>query len=123
MTENPYLSGNFAPVADELSVRDLPVSGRIPEELEGRLLRIGPNPVAPDPATYHWFLGNGMVHGVRLRGGRAEWYRNRWVRDDEVVRVKGGPPVRTWKRIAPRPTHFESIGRSTSTLRLSTLPA
>ncbi len=20
-----------------------------------------------------------MVHGIRLRDGRAEWYRNRWV--------------------------------------------
>jgi carotenoid cleavage dioxygenase len=49
-------------------------------------VRIGPNPATPpDPATYHWFLGDGMVHGVRLRDGRAEWYRNRWVRGDDVV--------------------------------------
>ena len=55
--------------------------GTIPDQLDGRYLRNGPNPVvAPDPAAYHWFLGSGMVHGVRLREGRAEWYRNRWVR-------------------------------------------
>ncbi len=93
MTENLYLSGNFAPVAEELTARDLPVTGRIPEELEGRLLRIGPNPIAADPARYHWFLGNGMVHGVALRGGRAAWYRNRFVRDDELVAAKGWPAV------------------------------
>ena len=29
----------------------------------------------------HWFSGTGMVHGVRLREGRAEWHRNRFVRD------------------------------------------
>jgi len=93
MSENPYLSGNFAPVEDELTAFDLAVTGSIPRELEGRLLRIGPNPVAPPPPTHHWFLGNGMVHGVRLRGGRAEWYRRRYVRDDEVVAAKGWPAV------------------------------
>jgi carotenoid cleavage dioxygenase-like enzyme len=93
MSENPYLSGNFAPVEDELSAVDLPVTGSVPRELEGRLLRIGPNPVTPPPPTHHWFLGNGMVHGVRLRGGRAEWYRRRYVRDDEVASAKGWPAV------------------------------
>ena len=93
MTENLFLSGNFGPVADEHTAHDLRVTGRIPEALEGRLLRIGPNPIAPDPANYHWFLGNGMVHGVALRGGRAVWYRSRFVRDDEVVAAKGWPPV------------------------------
>jgi 8'-apo-carotenoid 13,14-cleaving dioxygenase len=79
-SENPYLGGNFAPVEQELTVFDLPVTGEIPAELEGRWLRNGPNPGSDvDPAVHHWFLGAGMVHGVRLRGGRAEWYRNRSV--------------------------------------------
>ncbi|MGI9591217.1 MAG: carotenoid oxygenase family protein, partial [Myxococcota bacterium] len=95
MSDNPYLSGNFAPVESETTERDLPVQGRIPEALAGRLLRIGPTPVAPapDPASYHWFLGNGMVHGVTLREGRALDYRSRFVRDDELVAAKGWPPV------------------------------
>ncbi|HET6967567.1 MAG TPA: carotenoid oxygenase family protein, partial [Ornithinibacter sp.] len=81
-----FLDGNFAPVSEEVTAVDLEVTGSLPPELEGRLVRIGPNPrSAPDPATYHWVLGDGMVHGVRLRGGRAEWYRNRWVRGDDVV--------------------------------------
>lgn len=93
MTQNPYLQGNFAPVEDELSATDLPVTGEIPAELRGRLLRIGPNPIAADPASHHWFLGNGMVHGLRLRDGRAEWYRSRFVRDDEVVAAHNWPAV------------------------------
>jgi carotenoid cleavage dioxygenase-like enzyme len=81
-----FLDGNFAPVSEEVTTGELPVSGRLPEELTGRLVRIGPNPkAAPDPATYHWFTGDGMVHGVRLEGGRAAWYRNRWVGGGEVV--------------------------------------
>ena len=79
--DNPYLEGALAPVPDEVLALDLPVTGTLPEELEGRWLRNGPNPLGPtDPATHHWFLGDGMVHGVRLCGGRAEWCRNRWVR-------------------------------------------
>jgi carotenoid cleavage dioxygenase-like enzyme len=78
--ENRYLSGNFAPVEQELTAFDLAVTGQIPAELEGRWLRNGPNPDSPvDAKLHHWFLGNGMVHGVRLRGGKAEWYRNRYV--------------------------------------------
>jgi carotenoid cleavage dioxygenase-like enzyme len=85
-TTVPFLEGNFAPVTDEVTAHDLPVTGTVPPELEGRLLRIGPNPMTPpDPATHHWFMGDGMVHGVRLRGGRAAWYRNRWVHGDDAV--------------------------------------
>ncbi|MFI1970045.1 carotenoid oxygenase [Streptomyces cinnamoneus] len=85
-TANPYLRGLFAPVHDEVTAFDLPVTGRLPETLRGRYLRNGPNPLPPvDPASYHWFGGEGMVHGVRLRDGRAEWYRNRWVRSDAVA--------------------------------------
>ncbi|MGW2365220.1 carotenoid oxygenase family protein [Streptomyces sp. NPDC001667] len=89
-TANPYLSGLFAPVHEEITAIDLPVTGRLPDSLRGRYLRNGPNPLgAPDPATYNWFGGVGMVHGVRLRDGHAEWYRNRWVRSDEVAGLLG----------------------------------
>jgi carotenoid cleavage dioxygenase len=87
-----WLQGNFAPVADELTAVDLPVTGSLPTELVGRYLRNGPNPMTPpDPATFHWFTGDGMVHGVRLRDGRAEWYRNRWVRSPDVATALGEP--------------------------------
>jgi carotenoid cleavage dioxygenase len=91
-TRNRYLEGNFAPVREEVTATDLDVTGSIPDHLDGRYLRNGPNPVvAPDPATYHWFLGSGMVHGVRLRDGKAEWYRNRWVRSRDVTKALGEP--------------------------------
>jgi carotenoid cleavage oxygenase len=78
---NPYLDDFLAPVSAEVTATDLAVTGHIPEFLDGRYLRNGPNPAAEvDPATYHWFTGDGMVHGVSLQGGKAGWYRNRWVR-------------------------------------------
>ena len=92
MASSPFLSGNFAPVEVESSVFDLEVRGEVPSELAGRLLRIGPNPIAPGE-DYHWFLGNGMVHGLSLGEGRARWYRSRFVRDDELCAARGWPEV------------------------------
>ena len=78
-----FLTGNFAPVHDELTVHDLPVTGAIPPSLSGRYLRNGSNPKTP---TSHWFFGDGMVHGIRLEGGRAQWYKNRWVRTTKLAK-------------------------------------
>ena len=88
----PFLEGAFEPVTEELTAFDLPVTGRIPRELNGRYLRNGPNVLGlEDPRAHHWMLGDGMVHGVRLREGRAEWYRNRWVRSSQVAKKLGEP--------------------------------
>jgi carotenoid cleavage dioxygenase len=92
-TTNRYLQGNFGPVREEVTATDLAVSGALPSYLDGRYLRNGPNPVVdPDASTYHWFIGSGMVHGVRIRDGRAEWYRNRYVRSSDVSKALGEPP-------------------------------
>ncbi len=91
---NPYLSGMCAPVEQEVTANDLAFTGTIPPELEGRWLRNGPNPIGEvaDPTKHHWFSGDGMVHGLRLQDGKAEWYRNRWVRADRVARALGEEP-------------------------------
>jgi carotenoid cleavage dioxygenase len=101
-----YLSGNYAPVTEEVTAFDLPVIGELPVELNGRYLRNGPNPAsAVDPATHHWFVGDGMVHGVRLRGGRAEWYRNRYVGSSRISELRGQPDIagRNWNGSALGP--------------------
>ncbi|MEM9036201.1 MAG: carotenoid oxygenase family protein [Actinomycetota bacterium] len=78
-TTKPFhLNGNFAPVMDEITAHDLEVIGALPPELDGLYVRNGANP--PNADTIHWFLGQGMLHGVRIEGGRASWYRNRYVR-------------------------------------------
>ena len=72
---NPYLHGNFAPVLVERSDdHALPVTGVIPPDLCGQLLRNGPNPAAvpADEADYHWFAGDGMIHAITLSEGRAD---------------------------------------------------
>jgi carotenoid cleavage dioxygenase-like enzyme len=73
-----HLRGNYAPVPEEVTAVDLPVIGQLPVELAGRFVRNGPNPATG--TSMHWFDGDGMLHGIRLRDGKAEWYRNRWMR-------------------------------------------
>ncbi len=82
-TDDFFKRDNYAPVADELTEFDLTVEGAIPTELDGWYLRNGPNPRV---ATGHWFSGDGMIHGIRVEGGRAAWYRNRWVRTESFER-------------------------------------
>lgn len=72
-----WLAGNFAPVTDEIEAFDLAVEGALPPELTGVYMRNGPNPKSG--FAMHWFLGDGMLHGVRLERGKARWYRNRYV--------------------------------------------
>ncbi|GLY92532.1 carotenoid oxygenase family protein [Actinoallomurus iriomotensis] len=92
MTTTPF-TGGFTPVTEEITAFDLEVTGRIPAELTGRYLRNGPNPLGlDDPTASHLLTGEGMVHGLRLRDGRAEWYRNRWVRSAAVARRLGEEP-------------------------------
>jgi carotenoid cleavage dioxygenase len=90
---HPFLTGLHAPMTEERTVEDLAVTGEIPLALDGRYLRIGPNPIDADARNYHWFLGDGMVHGLRLQGGRARWYRNRWIRSEAVSAALGEPAV------------------------------
>lgn len=85
--EKPYWErGNLAPVFEEVTAFDLPVEGAIPPELKGLYARNGANP--REGHAGHWFMGDGMLHGVSLKDGRAEWYRNRWVR---TPRFNGAP--------------------------------
>ena len=78
---NPFLQGNFAPWRLEGTAEDLEIAGAIPRELNGTFYRNGPNPAYEPRGRYHWFDGDGMIHAISLRDGRAA-YRNRWVRSD-----------------------------------------
>jgi carotenoid cleavage dioxygenase len=76
---NPFLQGNFAPWRLEGDAPELEVVGRLPPELEGTFYRNGPNAAYEPMNRYHWFDGDGMIHAITLRDGRAS-YRNRWVK-------------------------------------------
>ena len=124
--DNRFLDGSFAPVKEEITASDLPVTGQVPAELSGRYLRNGPNPLGLDDPNYHWFVGAGMVHGVRLRDGRAEWYRNRWVRSKAVAAALGeqwpGGPVHENLDFAANTHVIAHGGRTLATVEAGALP-
>jgi 8'-apo-carotenoid 13,14-cleaving dioxygenase len=89
---NPFLTGINTPMPEELTLSDLAVTGSIPAELDGLYVRNGPNPItSPNPATHHWFMGDGMVNGLRIQDGKVLWYRNRWIRSTAVTDALGEP--------------------------------
>lgn len=111
---NPYLQRNFAPVSGETTSFDLKVTGQILEALNERFLQMGPNPAAaPESSSYHWFGGTGMAHGLRLRDGKADWYRSRYVTSAQAAAALGrdalpGPGL--GKRDGPVNTNFTVAG-------------
>ena len=109
---HPFLTGIHTPMTEERTLTDLAVTGTIPAELSGRYVRIGPNPFKPDPRGHHWFIGDGMVHGVRLTGGKAEWYRNRYIRS-QTLEAAGGP------KAAPGPRRSVRDGVNTNVMQIA----
>ncbi|XP_059446239.1 carotenoid 9,10(9',10')-cleavage dioxygenase 1-like [Corylus avellana] len=79
-----YLAGNFAPVTEETPpATDLLVKGFLPDCLNGEFVRVGPNPKFSPVAGYHWFDGDGMIHGLRIKDGKAT-YVSRFVRTSRL---------------------------------------
>ena len=126
LVTSPFLQGPFAPVAEEVTAFDLPVTGRVPAGLSGRYLRNGPNPLGLEDPRYHWFTGAGMVHGVRLRDGRAEWYRNRWVRSQRTAEALGerwpAGPVHEGADFGANTHVIAHAGRTLATVEAGALP-
>jgi carotenoid cleavage dioxygenase-like enzyme len=129
--QNRFLQGPFAPVEEEITAFDLPVTGALPAALNGRYLRNGPNPLGLDDPAYRfregpWFLGPGMVHGVRLRDGKAEWYRNRWVRSQQLAEAMDekwpAGPVRNAMDFAANSHIIAHAGRYLATVEAGPLP-
>ena len=87
--DSPFLVGIHEPMREELTLEGLDVEGTIPPALKGRYLKMGANPVRPDPLGHHWFMGDGMVHGIAIEDGKALWYRNRWIGSRPAARALG----------------------------------
>lgn len=75
---NPFLSGNFAPIGDELETDNLIIEGKIPEDLNGMYVRNGSNPQFKPYSYTYPFDGDGMLHAIYLSKGQAR-YKNRYI--------------------------------------------
>lgn len=83
--DHPYRSGAWRPQQAEWNADDLTVvEGQIPADLDGVYLRNTENPLHMPIHQYHPFDGDGMVHMVGFRDGKA-FYRNRFVKTDGLA--------------------------------------
>lgn len=79
---SPFLAGNWAPISTEVDGSDLAViEGTLPDEIDGTFIRNGPNPQFPPFEGYHLFEGDGMLHGVRIKDGKAS-FKNRFIQTE-----------------------------------------
>ncbi|EIE21342.1 carotenoid cleavage dioxygenase 1B [Coccomyxa subellipsoidea C-169] len=91
--KNPWLEGSYAPVKQELLEADLPVQGKLPAALDGAYVRNGPNPLHQPIGGHHWFDGDGMLHAVRIKDGKAS-YSNAYVQTSKYKQEKkAGRPL------------------------------
>jgi carotenoid cleavage dioxygenase-like enzyme len=101
--DHPYRTGPWRPQTTEWAADDLEaVDGKIPADLDGVYLRNTENPLHPSLKAYHPFDGDGMIHVVGFRDGKA-FYRNRFIRTDGFIAENeaGGP---LWAGLAEPPS-------------------
>jgi carotenoid cleavage dioxygenase-like enzyme len=82
-TDRPYMQGAWRPSFNEwnalLASGEAEVIGTIPTDIDGVYVRTGEVPVHEPIGRYHPFDGDGMIHAISFKGGRAA-YRSRFVR-------------------------------------------
>jgi len=108
--DHPYRTGAWRPTLSEWNADELDVvEGRIPEALDGVYLRNTENPLMPSIGRYHPFDGDGLLHSIRLSGGKAS-YRSRFIQTRGLAaEMAAGKPL--WAGIIERPSlSIESHG-------------
>ena len=82
-SENPYLQGAWKPSFNEWDAvfanGEAEVTGTIPKDIEGVYIRTGENQIHEPIGRYHPFDGDGFIHAISFKDGRAA-YRSRFVR-------------------------------------------
>jgi carotenoid cleavage dioxygenase-like enzyme len=109
---------NLEPVTEELEVDEpLPMTGSLPPDLEGLYVRNGPDAVS---TGVPWYGGDGMLHAVALRAGRAVAYRNRWVRTEQLTEALRLPPPRGPRELGDRTASANVVFHAGRLLALGT---
>ncbi|ESQ27274.1 hypothetical protein EUTSA_v10019707mg [Eutrema salsugineum] len=85
------IAGNFFPVPEQPVRHNLPVSGTVPECIQGVYVRNGANPLHKPISGHHFFDGDGMIHAVRFDNGSVSYAcrfteTNRFVQERELGR-------------------------------------
>lgn len=106
--EHPYMQGAWTPQHEEHTADDMQVIGVIPTDIDGVYVRNTENPVHQPLGRYHPFDGDGMLHAISFRDGKAS-YRNRFVRTKGFeAEQEAGRAL--WAGLAEHPSLSEKPG-------------
>lgn len=105
---HPYLNGAWTPLHEEVDTKDLEVIGKIPHDLAGLYIRNTENPLHDAIGVYHPFDGDGMIHAISFRNGKAH-YRNKFVRTKGLIEEQKEQRS-LWAGIAGNPKKSERPG-------------
>ncbi|KAI3675074.1 hypothetical protein L1987_84658 [Smallanthus sonchifolius] len=90
---NVQIAGNFSPVHEQPVRHGLPVTGKIPDHIQGVYLRNGANPLFEPTSGHHLFDGDGMIYAVRFENGSAS-YACRFTETQRLVQERAiGKPL------------------------------
>lgn len=81
---HPYMNGPWKPMHREYDAQNMEVIGTIPDDIDGVYIRNTENPVHKPLGSYHPFEGDGMLHMMSFKDGKAV-YRNRFVRTNAFM--------------------------------------
>jgi carotenoid cleavage dioxygenase-like enzyme len=115
MTTLDLNAGAIAPVAHEADHVALRVTGTLPDDLHGVLVRNGPNPLSGRFAgngVLSWWPEDAMLHGIAFEHGRATGYRNRWLRTQRWARVHAPHSVPSWPDTNPNVNVIRHAGET-----------
>lgn len=115
MTTFDLNAGAVAPVAHEMELTALRVTGTVPDDLDGVLVRNGPNPLSgrfEGDGVLSWWPEAAMLHGIAFERGRVGGYRNRWLRTQRWARAHAPESMSTWPDTNPNVNVIRHAGET-----------
>ena len=115
MTTIDLNAGAVAPVAREVELGELRVTGTVPDDLEGVLVRNGPNPLSgrfEGEGMLAWWPEAAMLHGIAFSGGQATSYRNRWLRTQRWAQAYAPDNTAAWPDTNPNVNVLRHAGET-----------
>jgi carotenoid cleavage dioxygenase-like enzyme len=97
-------AGAIAPIAREVDLVTLRVTGTLPADLDGVLMRNGPNPLSghfEGEGVLSWWPEAAMLHAIGFQRGCVTGYRNRWLRTQRWARVHAPESASSWPDTNP----------------------
>src|SRR4051795_10170178 len=110
MAVDSTAAAGFADLDEELQLDEIPVTGELPDWLQGELIRVTPAKfdIDPDRPIRHWFDGLAMLHRFGIQQGQVS-YANRFLRSKAYERAESEGSIGAGFATAPCRAIFKRV--------------